>query len=261
MTAFSLRSLGLSLRRQPGKAGLALGLAAAILLAGAGLYMKAMTTDSSGSGMPIPVAWTFATAAQNFVMWGMMMVAMMLPGAAPSILQWAGPAAERRQGPDGIPPALAFGGGYLLVWAGFSLAATGLQWALDANGLLSESLALRSSLLAGGLLIVIGVYQLTPLKQAVLRRCRSTAACLPGEPDQGLGAAARQGLRHSLACLAGCWGPMCLLFVVGLMNLLWIALIALWVLAENNQSWGGRLGRLGGAGLIVWGAAVLVLAH
>jgi len=257
MTAFSLRAW----RRQPGKVALALGLAAVMalawvyLLAGAGLDLNAMAM--TGADMAMPAAWSLAAAAQNFGMWGTMMVAMMLPSAAPAIMQRLGAADEAADRGTSLLAALAFGAGYGLVWLAFSLAATTLQWALSASGLLSAMLALTSPALAGALILVIGLYQLTPFKQAALRHCRASAACQPG----GAWAAARQGVRHGLACLAGCWGLMLLLFVVGLMNLAWIAAITLWMLAENNLAGGGRLARLGAAGLLAWGAIALVLAR
>jgi predicted metal-binding membrane protein len=215
------------------KAALALACAVALawtwLLAGAGVGMEEMDMGG-GSMMLMWPEWTFGYAALVSLMWFAMMAAMMLPGAARAIL-----AAER---------PVSFAAGYLAVWAGFSLAATLAQFALERADLLSDAMALRSEAAAGLLILVAGAYQLTPWKQYCLRGCES----------------ARQGIRYGAACLGCCWALMALLFAAGVMNLLWIAAIALWVSAEKLLPWGGRLARIGGAGLIAWVGAQLALA-
>src|SRR3954462_6562585 len=152
-------------------------------------------------------------------MWAVMMVAMMLPSAAPVVLLAA--ALDRQHGTNPGRSTL-FAAGYLIVWFGFSLAVTALQYALDTAGLLSETMAIASRLFAAAVLIAAGIYQWTPLKQACLTRCRSPIH-LPlrylrrGEPRGGRGRdAARRVLPGLLLML------MALLFVGGLMNLAWI---------------------------------------
>jgi predicted metal-binding membrane protein len=215
------------------KASLALaavvGLAWAWLIAGAGIGMEQM--DMGGGGMMLMrPEWTWGYGALVFLMWVAMMAAMMLPGAAPAILGAASP--------------VAFAGGYLGVWSGFSGAATVAQFALDRAGLISDAMALNSRLVAGLLILAVGAYQLTPWKRSFLRLCNAT-------PD---------GLRYGASCLGCCWALMALLFVAGLMNLLWVAGITLWVSAEKLLPWRERFARVVGAMLIVWGGVSLALA-
>jgi predicted metal-binding membrane protein len=137
--------------------------------------------------------------------------AMMLPSAAPAILKAVSLAHKRPEGVGGIPTALFFAAGYLMVWTGFSFAATLLQWALDSAHLLSETIAIRSRVVAGVLVILVGLYQLTPLKQTFLRRCRLSVRCLAEDQHQSARAIVRQGMQHGVSCLGCCSGLMALL--------------------------------------------------
>ena len=227
-------------------------LAWAYLILGAGIEMDEMDMGG-GQIMMMAPPWTFGYAALIFLMWAIMMVAMMLPSAAPTILL------VTALGRDRIAPvAVPFAFGYLLVWIGFSLAATALQFGLDRGGVLSETMATSSAALAGIVLIVAGAYQWTPLKQACLRHCRSPLAFLLGRWRQGAWGAVTNGMRHGLFCLGCCWMLMVLLFVGGLMNLLWVGALALLVLIEKTLPWGGRTSRATGAALVVWGVVTLV---
>ena len=227
-------------------------LAWAYLILGAGIEMDEMDMGG-GQIMVMAPPWTLGYAALIFLMWVIMMVAMMLPSAAPTILL------VTALGRDRIAPvAVPFACGYVLVWTGFSLAATALQFGLDRGGVLSETMATSSAALAGIVLIVAGAYQWTPLKQACLRHCRSPLAFLLGRWRQGAWGAVTNGMRHGLFCLGCCWMLMVLLFVGGLMNLLWVAALALLVLIEKTLPWGGRTSRATGAALVVWGVVVLV---
>jgi predicted metal-binding membrane protein len=229
-------------------------LAWAYLILGAGIEMDEMDMGG-GQIMMMAPPWTFGYAVLIFLMWAIMMVAMMLPSAAPTILL------VTALGRDRIAPvAVPFAFGYLLVWIGFSLAATALQFGLDRGGVLSETMATSSAVLAGIVLIVAGAYQWTPLKQACLRHCRSPLAFLLGRWRQGAWGAVTNGMRHGLFCLGCCWMLMVLLFVGGLMNLLWVGALALLVLIEKTLPWGGRTSRATGAALVVWGAVMLVSA-
>jgi predicted metal-binding membrane protein len=203
--------------------------------------------------------WTPAYAALIFVMWLVMMAAMMLPSAAPTILLVGALARHRSVNPDTVPATAAlFALGYLLVWCEFSVAATVLQWGLEEAGLLSETMALGNAILAGAVLIAAGVYQWTPLKDTCLRHCRSPAEFLVRHWHRGTLGIVRTGVRHGLFCLGCCWMLMAVLFVGGLMNLAWVALIALVVLFEKTMPWGGRMSRLTGVLLTAWGAVSLV---
>lgn len=216
-----------------------------------GMEMSGMAMDPAMS-MP----WTGTTFVLMTAMWAVMMVAMMLPGAAPMVLTHAALQRHRRQAAP-HDSTLLFALGYLAVWAGFSVLAAALQWQLDSLALLSPAMATASTVLAGGALVIAGAYQLTPLKQGCLVRCRSPVEFLTRHRRSG---PFGLGLRHGLFCLGCCWALMLLLFVGGVMNLAWVGAIALFVLLEKTVPGGRRLGRAAGAGLILWGGWLLVAA-
>jgi predicted metal-binding membrane protein len=225
----------------------------AYLFLGAGIEMEQMDMGG-GRIMLMTPEWTPRYAVLVFVMWGVMMAAMMLPSAAPVLLQIIG---RSGQPAGAAPAALFFALGYLAVWIGFSGAATAAQWALDARELLSETMALRDPMAAGLLVLAVGVYQLTPLKHACLSQCRSPAACPTMAGPDGTWMMLRQGVGYGVSCLGCCAVLMVLLFVGGLMSVFWMALIALLVLAEKALPWGGRVARLAGLALIAWGSISL----
>jgi predicted metal-binding membrane protein len=209
----------------------------------------------SGMAMAMPMPWPPVRFALTFAMWAVMMTGMMLPGAAPMILTFA---AMHRQGTkDRVAPTMLFAGGYLLVWGGFSGLATVLQWALDRLVLLSPMPAAGNAALAGGLFLLAGAYQLTPLKQACLRHCRSPFAFLLNEWRDGRRGALRMGLAHGAWCLGCCWLLMALLFGVGVMNLLWAAAIALFVFVEKVLRGGLWITRVSGVAMAGYGAWLL----
>jgi predicted metal-binding membrane protein len=193
-------------------------------------------------------------------MWWIMMVAMMLPSAAPMILLFA--RFNRSQRDKGAPyvPTGVFALGYLLVWAGFSVVAVTAQWALERSGLLSGMMASTSVTLGGVLLIAAGVYQLTPLKYACLRHCRSPLFFISHHWKPGEWGALRRGLEHGAFCTGCCWFLMALLFYGGVMNLFWIMGLALFVLIEKVAPAGHWVGWIMGAGLIAWGGGLLLIA-
>jgi predicted metal-binding membrane protein len=222
------------------------------LLFGAGIEMEQMDMGG-GQIMLMAPEWSAGYAVIIFLMWAIMMMAMMLPSAAPAILLTAALMAQRN-GNRLLGPAGLFVLGYLLVWLGFSLIATVLQFGLDRAELLSADMASANTKLAAVLLIVAGIYQWTPWKQACLVQCRSPAEQLTRFWRQGTSGPLRAGVMHGLFCLGCCWLLMALLFVGGLMNLLWIAALALLVLLEKLLPGGPRVSRLTGIALIVWGA-------
>lgn len=229
------------------------------LLLGAGIAMDEMDMGD-GSVMVMMPAWTPTYAALVLLMWAVMMAAMMLPSAASTILKVAGLAPQRAEEAAGIAPALFFVAGYLMVWIGFGGAATFLQWVLDSRHLLSETMAIGSARVAGCLVIAVGLYQMTPLKQTFLRHCGASDGCIAGDQRWTAPAMVRQGMRYGASCVGCCGVLMCLLLVGGLMNALWLAGISLWVLAEKTLPWGSGLARLAGAGLIAWGSVSLAIA-
>ena len=231
------------------------GLAWLYLLLGAGIEMDEMDMGG-GQIMLMTPPWTPGYALLVFLMWAIMMVAMMLPSAAPTILLVA--ALARKQGVGaGAPIAGLFSLGYVLVWTGFSLAVTALQWGLDSQELLSGEMAMASAVVAGCVLIAAGIYQWTPLKQACLLHCRSPLAFLLHHWRPGGWGALTSGLQHGIFCLGCCWMLMALLFVGGLMNLLWVAGLSLLVLVEKVLPWGDHTSRAIGLVLLVWGAATV----
>jgi predicted metal-binding membrane protein len=239
-------------------AGLAgvIALAWVWLLMGAGLHMDEMDMGG-GQIMLMAPPWTLGYAVTIFIMWIVMMAAMMLPSVAPAVLLVA--ALVRRSGErHAIASSWQFALGYLAIWAAFSLVATGLQFALDRAGLLSEAMASGSVVLAALLLIAAGVYQWTPWKEACLRHCRSPVDFLTRYWRQGPFGPMRAGAWHGAFCLGCCWMLMALLFVGGLMNMFWIAGLALLVLIEKLFPFGHRVSQISGAALIGWGVFVLV---
>jgi predicted metal-binding membrane protein len=190
-------------------------------------------------------------------MWTVMMVAMMLPSATPTILLFAAVSRRRRlQGQPAVPVAV-FTLGYLLVWTLYATAAAAAQWQLHRLALLSPAMASASPLLGGGLLVAAGIYQWTPLKQACLSHCRSPLGFFSAEWREGVTGALAMGMRHGTYCVGCCWLLMTLLFVAGVMNLLWVAAIAAFVLVEKLVPWGRAMGRVAGVVLVVWGVWVL----
>jgi predicted metal-binding membrane protein len=218
-------------------------------------------TDMDMPGMPdmaMPVSWGAAEFALTFAMWWIMMLGMMLPSAAPTILTFATMARRQRGRGQRFVPASVFTIGYLLVWGGFCVLAALLQWGLDKAALLSPMLATRSALIGGTLFILSGLYQFTPFKYACLRQCRSPFAFLLNHWRDGWQGALRMGFHHGLYCLGCCWVMMVLLFAVGVMNLVWVAAIAAFVFAEKLFPGGTWIGRVAGVLMLLFGAHLLL---
>jgi predicted metal-binding membrane protein len=192
-----------------------------------------------------------------FAMWWVMMTGMMLPGVAPVILTFATVNNNRRARGESYVPAALFATGYLVAWGGFSLAATLVQWALERAALLSPMDMVTDSRLLGGLLfLAAGLYQFTPPKLACLRFCRSPIDFVVNHWRDGAGGALHMGMTHGLYCLGCCWMLMLLLFAVGVMNLLWVAGLAMVVLTEKLTA-GPWIGRTGGVLLAIYGVWLL----
>jgi len=240
-----------------------LALAAVTLLAWVYLFhlsrqMSAAAADETmmaAMGMAVTAEWTRSDVFLTFVMWTVMMVGMMAPSVTPVLLLAANaPRSERHV----IPPVLLFGAGYLLVWVGFSAIATITQWLLHAGALLSPAMAASSPRIAGAILIGAGLYQLTPLKNMCLTHCRSPIDFLMSHWRGGRAGPIRMGLHHGLHCLGCCWALMAVLFAVGVMNLLWVAGLALFVLVEKMMPATVHVSRMAGAALLIAGAIKMV---
>lgn len=227
-----------------------------------GMEMEAGAALSLGTVLGIsPRPWSPVEAGVTLTMWIVMMVGMMLPSATPMVLLYARVGRQSRK--EGKPFAATgfFAGGYLLAWVGFALAATLGQWLMEGT-LLSPALASASRIFSGAVLIVAGLYQWTPLKDACLSQCQTPIVFLQrhGGFRRDPAGAVGLGLRHGLYCIGCCWALMTLLFVGGIMNVLWIAAIAIFVLAEKVFFPGRLLSRIAGTLLIAAGLWQLVSA-
>ena len=206
-------------------------------------------------GMTMDMPWHAADVVFAFAMWAVMMVGMMTASAAPVMLLFA--AIHRGRGGQRPPRVVfAFGAGYLLVWTAFSAGAALAQWGLHQAAMLSSAMTTSSAQLSGAILIAAGVYQLTPFKCACLTHCRSPLGFLMSHWRDGLAGALRMGVDHGAYCLGCCWALMCVLFVVGVMNLVWVAAIAIFVLVEKIGPAGLFVARGAGVAMVVAGALV-----
>ncbi len=227
------------------------------ILAGAGMNIEAGVGNSGM--MELQTAWTPAYFGLMVVMWWVMMMAMMLPSSAPMVLLFAAVSRKNQEARRAYVPAAVFAGGYVAAWAAFSLAATLLQGWLEHLSLLSPMMASNKALLGAGLLIAAGVYQLTPLKHACLRHCRTPIDFLGRRWRQDAWGAFTMGLEHGLFCLGCCWVLMGLLFYGGVMSLWWIAGLAAYILFEKLAPAGHWVGRFGGVVLILLGMSILIV--
>jgi predicted metal-binding membrane protein len=229
-----------------------------------GAWIVPMARDMYGT-MIGPSAWMMTPVwdARHVVllcaMWTVMMIGMMVPSAAPTLLIYAGVMRRSRDGARAALNVYPMAAGYLLVWVGFSVAATLLQRALSMMLVLSPMMTLVSPPAAGLLLMAAAAYQLTPLKQACLDSCRSPITFITTHMKPGASGAFRLGVDHGLYCLGCCWALMLLLFAGGVMNLLVIAALMMFVLFEKLAPFGAHGARLGA--IILIGAAAWVMAR
>ncbi len=218
-----------------------------------------------GMGMSMAMAdmrsWSVADFGLMFGMWAVMMVAMMAPSAAPMLLMFAVVNRKRREREAPYVPTGIFLAGYIVVWAAFAVAATLGNWGLHQTSLLSSMMgASTSGYLGGALLLVAGVFQWSPLKTACLKQCRTPMGFLMTSWREGHQGALRMGLEHGAYCLGCCWALMLLLFVLGVMNLVWIAALAAFVLAEKVAPMSEWVSRGTGVLLAGWGVWAIVTA-
>lgn len=242
------------------------GLSWLYLLTGAGMGVSAfemtrmsqsaVAEDMAGMAMISPALWNPDYAVLMFFMWWIMMVAMMLPSAAPMILLFATVNRRQREAGHHYVATSIFASGYLVAWAVFSSVATALQWAFEKAGFLSPALVGINAVFGSILLFAAGIYQLSPVKHACLRHCRSPIDFLSSHWRRGVRGALRLGFLHGAYCVGCCWFLMGLLFFGGVMNLYWIAGLALFVLFEKTIPVGHWVGYLTGIGLICAGVLV-----
>jgi predicted metal-binding membrane protein len=234
------------------------------VLSGAGMGMSALEmtqmSDGGAMGMMMPAEWSLEYAGVMILMWWVMMIAMMLPSATPMVLLFAMLNRKQREKGNAYVPTALFASAYLVVWAFFSIVAVAVQWGLEATNLLSPMLVSVSAFLGGGLLLAAGIYQLTPIKQACLKHCRSPLQFVLSHWRGGRRGAFRMGVEHGAYCVGCCWFLMGLLFFGGVMNLYWIAGLALFVLLEKTVPAGHWLSYGTGLALMAWGGWVLIEA-
>jgi predicted metal-binding membrane protein len=213
--------------------------------------------DMPGMQMAMPASWSLTELAFLFWMWTVMMVGMMTPAAMPVMLLFA-----RAQAAHGATRArisvVVFALGYAIVWAAFSACAALAQWTLHGLAMMSPSMATSSTRIGGAIVCAAGLWQLFPVKRACLVRCRSPIAFLMMHWRNGTLGALRMGLRHGTWCLGCCFALMGVLFVVGVMNLVFVAALALFVLLEKTGPAGLLVARAGGVLLLAAGAFMLV---
>jgi len=256
------------LRRE--RAAIAAGLAVVVALAwfylwrGAGMGMSAidMTTLSLFPHRQADVMGEMdSTWPVVVAMWWVMMIAMMTPSAAPLVLLY-GLVLRHHAAPgqNAYLPSLLLLAGYLVVWLAFSVAAAALQKVLQPAGLLSEMMLWsKSAALSATVLAAAGLYQLSELKHACLAQCRSPVRFLTEYWRPGRFGSFVLGVRHGAYCVGCCWMLMVLLFVGGVMNLIWIAMLTLVVLLEKLSPVGATVGKLLGGLLIFWAAVTLLV--
>jgi predicted metal-binding membrane protein len=217
---------------------------------------RSMSMNSMQAGMSMAQLrpWSGLDFALMYVMWAVMMVAMMVPTAAPMILTFAIVNRRRLEREQPFVPTSIFLSGYLLVWGGFSLLATLAQWGLHQAALMTSMMGSATPIVGGIILLAAGAFQWTPMKYVCLKHCRTPLGFIMTEWREGKRGALTMGLKHGGFCLVCCWFLMGLLFVTGVMNLLWVALIAAYILAEKVVPTGQWLSRSVGLALIGWGA-------
>lgn len=231
--------------------------------AGADHSMPGMPGMADMPGMnraaPSLMPWTASEFALTFVMWTVMMVGMMTPSTAPMVLIYARVA--RQADLQGAPLAATgwFLSGYFLAWTGFSLVATLVQGGLQYAALLTPGMQISADRIGGAVLIVAGVYQWTPFKDSCLSLCRSPLAFIQdhGGFRKTAGGSVALGARHGLYCIGCCWSLMSLLFVGGVMSIVWIAAISALVLVEKATPKGRLIARLAGASFVFAGIRLI----
>jgi predicted metal-binding membrane protein len=203
---------------------------------------------------PMASTWSLRDAVIIFAMWTVMMAAMMLPSALPMTEMHVRIA---RGQSAGTGPTWLFVAGYLFAWTLFAAAITLLQYALERTSLIGDTMRMKP--FAGGvLLIVAGIYQFTPLKQACLTKCRTPLGFFMTAWRAGSRGALSMGFNHGVFCVGCCWMLMALMFVGGAMNLAWAAALTIFVLLEKVAPWGGALSRASGAVMMASGLALVI---
>ena len=223
------------------------------------LYRQMVYMDMNALffAMPMTPKWTPTDFILLLLMWLVMMIAMMTPSVAPLILVFAKVNRERKRQNHPFVNAGYLITGYFLVWAAFSVAATSLQWLLQQIAWLNPEMKTTNKILGGIILILTGIFQFTPLKKTCLTYCRSPLNFVLLHWKEGKQGALKMGIANGFYCLGCCWLLMAVLFVAGIMNLLWVALIALFVLVEKISQDIKWIPYVAGLALIAYGILFL----
>jgi predicted metal-binding membrane protein len=226
-----------------------------------GMDMSGFRMIPAGIGLmkPATAPWNAIEFMFVFAMWAVMMIGMMTPSATPMILLYARVGGQAASTGKALAATWWFASGYLLVWTGFAFAATLAQWVLERESLLTPAMAGSGGVFGGIVMIGAGLYQWMPLKDACLRQCKAPWLFIQrhgGFRGDALGSLLL-GTRHGVYCVGCCWALMALLFVGGVMNVMWIAAITIYVLAEKVVPAGRAISRIAGLGFFAWGAWLL----
>jgi predicted metal-binding membrane protein len=208
----------------------AASLALVIALAWLYLWQSGAAMDDMAA---MPHMGGVSAFALTFAMWAVMMTGMMLPSAAPAIMLYAALVRKNAERGSALPAAWIFTSGYLAAWTAFSAAAALAQSLLEHAMLMTSTMSVASKGVSGALLLAAGIYQWLPAKEICLRKCRNPLELFTVRWRPGALGAFRMGLEHGLYCVGCCWMLMLLLFAAGVMNLLWVALIAAVIFAEK----------------------------
>jgi predicted metal-binding membrane protein len=231
------------------------GLAVVILISWAS--MLRMGWGISGTGMELTPAclmrWDAGDIAHMFIMWTTMMVAMMFPSATPMILMFTTVNQQHGKTQRPLMPTGLFVLGYFLVWTAYSALAAMAQWGLHVAILLTHNLVITSPILGGVLLVAAGVFQWTPFRDACMSKCRSPLGFLMAEWREGRPGALIMGLKHGLNCVGCCWLLMLLSFALGIMNIMWMAIVTVFMLVEKAYPRSQWVSRTTGLILVAWG--------
>lgn len=190
--------------------------------------------------------------------WVTMMAAMMLPSATPMLVLFHGMTRRRAGSARRVAPTVAFLVGYLAAWTGYGLAAYGLYRLVTAGGTGFLAWSRDGPYVAGAAIALAGAFELTPLKAVCLHHCRSPLHFVLGRWRDGRLGALRMGAEHGAFCVGCCWGLMVVLFALGVMSILWMAVVAALIFAQKVLPGGDRLTRLLAVAFVaagVWVAA------
>jgi len=231
-----------------------MGIVTITILGWAYMIHMAMNMTKKGMSMTKPclMHWSTGDVLHLFVMWTIMMAAMMLPAATPMIMMFATVNEQQSNEKSPLIPTWFFIWGYLAVWTVFSGLTTLTQWGLHLSSLLTHHMVITNPVLGGFLLIAAGIFQWTPFRDTCMSKCRSPLGFLMTEWREGRRGALIMGLKAGVFCVGCCWLLMVLCFVLGVMNMIWMAVLTAFMLLERviDNKW---LSRTAGLMLIVWG--------